>query len=244
LLTQEQEQRFSSQIMCTSDIFDRHTLIFFVHEFGNLRLELESSATCDIQSERSYLIDFSKELIAWVKSAGYALLDANLFPKPLSKPVARTKVKEDIGGDIVTYLWDNYIQLSDAKRVVLIGHGPGCQPLMHLLEARTTGILKSVKAVVQIVGASKVPTVPTQSDALRTWYTKHSFVVFPATHPILGPDVKPKDLRTQGHLVPIDEVQPVKLVTKALAAIADYIKEELERYPSNTESRTNHISWP
>jgi len=27
-------------------------------------------------------IDFSKELVAWVRKEGYALLDANLYPKP------------------------------------------------------------------------------------------------------------------------------------------------------------------
>lgn len=65
-------------------------------------MELESSATCDVELERSYLaclifilvhapplilisvpqIDFSKGLIEWVKADGYSLLDANLFPKP------------------------------------------------------------------------------------------------------------------------------------------------------------------
>lgn len=67
---------------------------------GNLRLELDSSASCDVHLERSYLvrwnrhilkisssdsnfqIDFSKQLVGWVKSEGYSLLDANLYPKP------------------------------------------------------------------------------------------------------------------------------------------------------------------
>lgn len=30
----------------------------------------------------SFEIDFSKELIAWVKTESYALLDVNLFPRP------------------------------------------------------------------------------------------------------------------------------------------------------------------
>ncbi|KAF8664383.1 hypothetical protein AX16_000754 [Volvariella volvacea WC 439] len=246
LLNPEQEQRFSSQIMCTPDIFENNILIFFVHEFGNLRLELESSLTCDVQLQRSYLIDSSKELIEWIKSAGYALLDANLFPKPAPvqyQQPSRTRKNVDIGGDVVTYLWDNYIQLSNAEHVIFIGHGPGCQPLVDLLERRTTSALKKVKAVIQVVGHSKVPAVPKTSDDLRSWYAKHSFVVLPATHPTLGPDVKPKDLRKHGHLVPIDEAQPVKLVTKALAGIAQYIKEELDRHPpSNRTPRPNNLT--
>jgi hypothetical protein len=71
---------------------------------GNLRVELASSVNCDVQLERSYLvriprlylsayyglitvqIDFSKELVNWVKTEGYSLLDVNLFPKPSDQP--------------------------------------------------------------------------------------------------------------------------------------------------------------
>lgn len=36
---------------------------------------------------RTQQIDFSKELISWVKQEGYSLLDANLFPKPFAAPL-------------------------------------------------------------------------------------------------------------------------------------------------------------
>jgi histone deacetylase 6 len=70
-------------------------------------------------------IDFSKELVAWVRKEGYALLDTNLYPKPsttvqlvsglpalytCSDKFQRHKSFEDVGRDIMTYLWDNYIQ--------------------------------------------------------------------------------------------------------------------------------------
>jgi histone deacetylase 6 len=35
--------------------------------------------------------------------------------------------------------------------------------------------MKSVRAVVQVVGHSKVPMVPKYSDDLRTWYHKVGF---------------------------------------------------------------------
>src|ERR1700722_8476122 len=67
---------------------------------GNLRVELESPALCNVHLERSYLvliliyscdqphsldkIDFSKELVSWVKTEKYSLLDVNLFPRPFA----------------------------------------------------------------------------------------------------------------------------------------------------------------
>lgn len=78
-----------------------------------------------------FQLDFSKQLIGWVKEEGYALLDVNLYPKPFvdtSKvcwtlkssisPQAsiivplyqRPKSLADLGSEVVTYLWDNYVQ--------------------------------------------------------------------------------------------------------------------------------------
>jgi len=68
-------------------------------------------------------IDFSKELISWVKREGFSLLDANLFPKSINTVclfpnpkslfttfLQRGKLMEDAGRDVLIYLWDNYVQ--------------------------------------------------------------------------------------------------------------------------------------
>ncbi|KXN85388.1 Histone deacetylase clr3 [Leucoagaricus sp. SymC.cos] len=220
LLGPEMENRFSTQFMCSSDLFTNKTLVVFIHEFGNLRMELESSATCDIDLERSYLIDFSKSLVEWVKTAGYSLLDANLFPKP-----STTTAVDDIAYHTLVYVWDNYIQLSGATKIVLIGHGPGCQSLIRLMDRRPSGIMKCVKAVVQVVGPQKTPTMPTVSEDIRNWYRKHSFVLVPPTHPILGPHTKSKDLRKHGTIIPIDETRQIKLITTGLPAIKDIVSQ-------------------
>ncbi|KAF8200755.1 histone deacetylase complex protein [Pholiota molesta] len=237
LMTPELEDRFSSQIMCTPDIFENKTLVVFVHEFGNLRLELESSATCDANLERSYLIDFSKQLVNWVKEEKFALLDANLYPKPATIAPPRHKTMEDIGKDVLIYLWDNYVQLSSAQRVILIGHGPGCKPLVDLVNSRAIGVTKSVKVFIQVMGLQKMPSSPQDNEDVRTWYQKCSLVIVPSTHPIMGPIVKPKDLRRHGTIVPINETRQIKLINRGLPAIKDFVKEQLSEYPLS--NRTN-----
>ncbi|KAG5353769.1 hypothetical protein C0989_002552 [Termitomyces sp. Mn162] len=229
LLTPDLERRFSTQISCTSDLFENNTMVVFLHEFGNLRIQLQSSATLNVEMERSYLLDFSKELLTWVKREGFSLLDANLFPKPAPNS-SRTKASEDFGRDILLYLWDNYVQLSGARNVILIGHGPGSRPIMDLLERRTTTVLKSVKAVIQIIGHSTVPAVPKYIDDLAEWYRKNSFVVLPSTHRVLTPTLKPKDLRRHGELIPIDESQVVKLIHRALPGIAEFVNQQLGKH--------------
>ncbi|KAG6820251.1 hypothetical protein H0H93_003415 [Arthromyces matolae] len=231
LLTVELEKRFSSQIACTSDIFENETMVVFLHEFGNLRIEIQSSATLNVEMERSYLLDFSKQLVSWVKKEGYSLLDANLFPKPASNIllVQRNKATEDFSKDILLYLWDNYVQLSSARSVILIGHGPGSRPIMDLLERRTASVMKSVKGVIQIIGHSNVPATPKYMDELTEWYRKNSFVVLPSSHRVLTPTLKPKDLRRHGELIPIDESQVVKLIQRALPGISEFVAQQLGR---------------
>ncbi|KAJ3751692.1 histone deacetylase complex protein [Lentinula raphanica] len=218
---------FAGQVLSTSDLFENKTLIVLVHEFGNLRLELESTMTCDLNLERSYLLDFSKDLMRWINSEGYALLDINLYPKPFASRIANKKNAERYEDTtaLLTYLWDNYIHLSGAHEVVFIGHGPACQPLMNLIDARFNSINGLVKAVVQIVGYTKVPFTP-KKDEFRSWYAKCSCVLLPANHYIFRPEGT-YNKKKHGILCPIEEIQPVKIVTRGLPAIQDFIKKQL-----------------
>lgn len=83
-----------------------------------------------------------------------------------------------------------FFSLSGAQNIIFIGHGPACQPVMELIDARCSffsaiftwllltrfpvvnSITKRVKAVIQVVGNGKVPVTPKKSDELRSWYGK------------------------------------------------------------------------
>ncbi|KAF9529381.1 histone deacetylase clr3 [Crepidotus variabilis] len=238
LLTPDQEDRFATQVMCSSDIFSNKTLVVFAHEFGNLRMELESSAVCDAHLERSYLIDVSKDVIDWVKRKGYAILDANLYSKPsdtlqvaISKAArgAKTKIVETPVDKLLMYLWDNYIQLSGADKIVFIGHGPGCKPLIDLLNTRAQSIKKSVKAIVQVVGPQIRGVVPRAVDDMREWYHARSLLVMSASHPMMTPIERPKDLRKHGFIVPVEEPRQIKLMSRALPAIEQFVAQMLSK---------------
>ncbi|KAH7888763.1 histone deacetylase clr3 [Phlebopus sp. FC_14] len=221
------EERYGSQVMCTADLLENKTVVVFAHEFGNLRVELDGKPMCDVNLEHSYLIDFSKELIAWVKRENYALLDVNLFPRPfvasaLPKP-PRSKAPDNPSKDLMIYLWDNYVQLSNAQRIVFIGHGPGCQSLMDMFSDRPVSMIRYVDLVVQVVGTTKIPLIPKDYDDLRVWYSKKSLVIVHPHHPALAPDGK--ILKRHGRVMKIDETKPIKTMIKALPMIRDYMAQ-------------------
>ncbi|OSX56322.1 hypothetical protein POSPLADRAFT_1175378 [Postia placenta MAD-698-R-SB12] len=222
LVSQALTDRFSTQVACTADILTNNTLIVFVHEFGNLLVELDSVMECNVQQEHSYLIDCSKQIITWAKTSGYGLLDVNVHLNPDVKSKLRNP--EDPREDIMTYLWDNYIQLADARRVVLIGHGPGCEALMTLMRKRGASVIRSVQAVVQVVGNHHVPVTPADGNGLRQWYYQNSLVVVPSGHNIFH-DQKIK--MKHGSVVRTDETKAIKLIIKAMPYIKEFITGRL-----------------
>ena len=91
-----------------------------------------------------------------------------------------------------------YLRLTDARQVILIGHGPGCAPVMSLIQQRgmstfpcarglhidrsciaATSVMKTVKGVVQVVGHHNVPYTPRDMEVLRQWYYDASFSLPP-----------------------------------------------------------------
>ncbi|EPS99814.1 hypothetical protein FOMPIDRAFT_1146984 [Fomitopsis schrenkii] len=222
LMTQGLVDRFSTQVACTDDIMQNPTLVIFVHEFGNLRVEIDSATHCDVSLEHSYLVDCSKQLIAWAKKAGYALLDVNVFAKPFAK--SRVKTPDNPGADVMTYLWDNYVQLTSARRVVLIGHGPGCEALMGLMRQRSIGVMRTVRGIVQVVGHHNVPVTPMDLPQLRKWYYENSLVIVPRDHLAF----RDKHFtRKHGHVTTCDEPKPIKLVIQAMPIIKDFVAKQM-----------------
>jgi histone deacetylase 6 len=225
LMHDDVREKFSAQVMCSKDLLDNEVLVIFVHEFGNLRVEISDRLTCDVQLESSYIIDVSKQLVRWVQQEHYGLLDINLYPKP--PPSNRDypqKSSEQYTREIMTYLWDNYILLSTAKRIILIGHGPGVVGISELLESRTAGVMRHVKLVVQVVGYTRIPLVPRKGPDLSTWYQKHSLVIVPHDHVIRHGG---KVLKRHGQLVFAEESKPVKLMLRALPLIQTHVRNIL-----------------
>ncbi|KAI0259417.1 histone deacetylase complex protein [Gloeopeniophorella convolvens] len=243
LMYEDMEEKFSTQIMCSKDFLDTDIIIVFAHEFGNLRVEIADRLNCNIELESSYILDVSKQLVEWTQREHYGLLDINLFPKPpASGKDYPHKTPEQYAREIMTYLWDNYILLSKAKRIILIGHGPGVVGVSELLDARSkflpivsvcthapiyaaAGVMRHIKLIVQVVGYTKIPLAPKKGPDLITWYQKHSLVVVPHDHVIRH---EGKVLRRHGKLVFAEESKPVKLMIRALPLIQAQVRSALE----------------
>ncbi|KIY71127.1 histone deacetylase clr3 [Cylindrobasidium torrendii FP15055 ss-10] len=225
LLDDKMESRYGTQVMCSKNLLVQKTVIFFMHEFGNIQSELQSALTCDLNIERTYLIESSRAIINWAKEEGYGLLDVNLFPKFVSgiKPSKLTK-------DILVYLYDNYIQLSDVENLILIGHGGACQAILGLILERWPVMEGTLRGVVNVSWLN-IPTMSADaSDEQLKWYKQHSLVAVPSSHPLVlsGKALKKKKF---GKILPVDhtESRSAKLMETAMPNIKDFIADMLDK---------------
>ncbi|KAH8116654.1 histone deacetylase clr3 [Phellopilus nigrolimitatus] len=238
LLDEEVDERYQAQVICSPDVMENDTLVLLIHQFGNLRVELAGALTCDVRQECSYLIDVTKELVEWVtKERGFSYVEVNTYPRPLQPHHKRSW--SELASEVASYLWDNYIQLSSASKIILIGHGPGCSTVMDLMAARARSVMKKVKAVVLVVGTEDIPQVPKDDDELRLWYMKHSLVAVPQSHPFV---VDGKLRKRHGKVTPYDEIKAVKLLSRALPDIQDYIDSKLSRSKALPLTATNDLN--
>ncbi|TDL21411.1 histone deacetylase clr3 [Rickenella mellea] len=222
----ELEHRFGAQILASADVLSQDVVVVFVHQFGNVRVELEGAMMCNMNLEYSYLIDVTKDLIKWIRVQKYGLLEVNTHSRP-PKAADPKRNMTALGREIMTYLWDNYIQLSSAKKIVLFGHGPGCEAITELIDLRKHNVMKKVKAVVQVVGHANLPAIPRSSDdVLRQWYIDHSLVVVPSQHRVFSEGGK--IVKRHGRVFQFDEQKPLKLLSFALPDIQTFIKNRLE----------------
>ncbi|KZT52255.1 Arginase/deacetylase [Calocera cornea HHB12733] len=223
--------RFKDQVLATPSLYDddAKTVVLFVHDFGNLRVELESGLTTNIKMESSYLVDASRRVVDWTNTNGYALLDVDILTNHVVEDYNELEPMSGVDGTrkvlrkLMLYLWDNYVDLAPADKIILIGHGTGCQAMIDLLHSRALYLDARITAVIQVNGMNTLPLSPKDDDDLRKWYYKNSVVVLPARHPLsLDPALA---LRRHGRIIPCNETRATKLlewtVEHVLKAIVD-----------------------
>ncbi|WOO83917.1 Histone deacetylase clr3 [Vanrija pseudolonga] len=192
LASEELNDAFASQVICTEGIFSPDSskvLVVFAHDFGNLRVETDGVTTTDINLAKSYLIDTTDLIVDWAtKQNNYNLIDVNVL-KRLPTTFVRDKPKmvsnsgDKLEGKLMRYLWDNYIELTDATDIIFIGHGSACGALMELVNHRD--VEHKVRAVVQVGGLHSFVRPDPANESKRAWFRQASRIYVPDVHPLL-----------------------------------------------------------
>ncbi|KAK6907347.1 hypothetical protein I203_101340 [Kwoniella mangroviensis CBS 8507] len=232
LASEELEASFGGQVLCSENVYEmgpRGVLVIFVHDFGNLRVETDGVSTTNVHMANSYLINTSDAIVDWVKKEGYNLIDVNVlkqlpthFAPDLPKMVSKSGTP--LEAQLIRYIWDNYIELSEAENIVLIGHGTGCKTIMDLVNQRE--VEQKVKAVIQVAGLHSLVRPDPNDEVKRSWFRKSNRIYVPAEHPVLEDERIQKRLGGQVHKSD-KATKVVDVLVEVLPNIKEFVSSKL-----------------
>ncbi|WWC96955.1 hypothetical protein V866_003831 [Kwoniella sp. B9012] len=232
LASEELEGSFGGQVLCSENVYEmgtRGVLVVFVHDFGNLRVETDGVSTTNVHMANSYLINTSDAIVDWVKKEGYNLIDVNVlkqlpthFAPDLPKMVSKSGTP--LEAQLIRYIWDNYIELSEAENIVLIGHGTGCKTIMDLVNHRE--VENKVKAVIQVAGLHSLVRPDPNDEVKRSWFRKSNRIYVPSEHPLLEDERIQKRLGGQVHKSD-KATKVVDVLVEVLPNIKEFVASKL-----------------
>ncbi|WVR03811.1 hypothetical protein IAU60_000807 [Kwoniella sp. DSM 27419] len=237
------EREFGGQVICSENVYEmgpKGVLVVFVHDFGNLRVETDGVSSTNVHLTNSYLLDTSDAVVSWVKSEGYNLIDINVLKQlPTSLPKEGPQMVSKSGpaseSRLIKYIWDNYVELSEAENVVLIGHGTGCHTVMELVNHRE--VERKVKAVIQVAGLHSLVRVDPQYEARRAWFRKSNQIYVPNDHPVLQEDRIQK--RLGGQIFTAENARVVDVLNEVLPRIKEFVASKVEITAATSDGLTN-----
>lgn len=186
---------FAEHVLCSEGILDRFsTIIFFVHDMGNLRTEKPQKSVKHIDGA-TQLVTASRKVHEYASKNQYGIVDMNIikifaatertFPAGVRPWSSITDGEAKEACKTAAFVWDNIVALSNGekynKNIVLIGFGSGCNVLTSLIDSRD--LKPHVKAIVNVVGYDEMPQVSIRSDLeKKKWYHRKSLVLVPEDH--------------------------------------------------------------
>jgi len=180
---QDLKDAFDGLVLCSADIFSAKTLVLFIHNFGDLHVELLGESTCNVNVEKSFMIDASNDILGWAGRSGYGVIDLNVFANPVEASTSRDYVREvaALQKKVITYVWDNYVEVMQNPRVYLVAYAGAAFPITELFRSRD--VTSCLKGVAQIVGLSQQPAFIRSSGETLDWFVNNS-VVYTGLDPI------------------------------------------------------------
>ncbi|KAF3923438.1 hypothetical protein ABW21_db0207220 [Orbilia brochopaga] len=209
---------FEEQVLATPNYDRADTLVLIVHDAADL-LAVPEPGKDVVQTHNSFVVDFG-------------LIDVNIpkFITPSAEAeganqrVAANTVYDD-PNNLMLQLWDNYIDLCDAEKLVLIGIGEAYKNVLNLISLRDCRV-KTVACVNFIARMPLYAVNNTRDETIGHWYGKHSRVYVSRTHDVWTQPKKPK--ARYGSLEAVGENELDSLVQAAFGDATTFISERLQ----------------
>ncbi|GKZ74593.1 histone deacetylase hda1 [Aspergillus niger] len=197
---------FENQVLASSNYHQAVPLVVIFHDPPEI-MGLPHPVTNKLEAHNCWLADVMKDYIGWIVSKGYAVIDVNI-PKHVTIDPSSGKYEEEDENrptateELAGYLWDNYIEPSEATEIFFMGVGNAFYGVANLLINRET-LYKRVNSVVSFVAENPVRAIASHTQVwLSRWYKDNSLVFVSHTHGVWNNvETRRKPSKRYGQLV-------------------------------------------
>jgi len=173
-----------------------------------------------------------KTYVDWAAKQGFSVIDVNL-PKHITddesalqghESADRTESRTEEATQLLTYLWDNYIELNDATHVFLMGTNTGHGAIINFIKANEQRAQETLTKTISFVEDVSLQSCKSSTnDALAGWYYQSSMVFVSARHNFWYSEYARKIKKRFGHVFKSFEED----ISGMLAAHKDIVLEML-----------------
>ncbi|KAK0634707.1 hypothetical protein B0T17DRAFT_586442 [Bombardia bombarda] len=177
---------FENQVLVTPGLFSARKLLIIVHDPPELHAQPDP-LTNRLDAHNTYMVDGVTEYINWAIANNFGVIDINVphyithpqdndafTPRPNEKAL-QAQIQ-----DLITYIWDNHLQIHDADNIFLMGVGNAYLGIKVLLINRD--VKSRISGVVNFVNGNLRPVKSDVDQDLSGWYKENSRVYVANDH--------------------------------------------------------------
>lgn len=156
-------------------------------------------------AHRASIVDGVVTYISWAISAGFGVVDVNV-PESITRvdsdtlalySSAETDAARVEGEKLISYLYTNYIEPSEATSIIMMGVGNAFHAVAKLL-SESEDLYKHLSGVVGFISTN--PVRPVRSPWVQGWYRMNSLVYVAETHQVWQKSKEGKVSRVYGNI--------------------------------------------
>ncbi|CAK3976394.1 Histone deacetylase clr3 [Lecanosticta acicola] len=205
---------FENQVLATPKYKEARPLLVILHDPPEV-LATPDPRTGRIDLHNTWLTDVVKTYVDWAVKQGFSVIDVNL-PKHIADYDANSdqgyreassvesRVKE--ATLLLTYLWENHIEIYDATHVFLMGTNIGHGAIVNFIKTHEEQAERLDKAISFVEDVPLLSCKSMTNDNLRGWYYSISLVFVSGEHAFWTSEVGTKSRKRFGNVAKSEQL--------------------------------------
>ncbi|KXJ86631.1 histone deacetylase [Microdochium bolleyi] len=176
---------FENQVLVTPGFQVQKRLLLIIHDPPEL-VAMPDVIDNTVDAHNAFALDGVTAYVDWAQQNDFGVIDCNIPPyithpeDDAFVPRATEKTLQEQIQELVCYIWDNYLQLSDVEDLFVLGVGNAYLGVKILL---TNRVCKDrISGVVNFVTGNLRPVKSETDPDLSNWYKKNSLVFVANDH--------------------------------------------------------------